>query len=157
MSSLWETNAIAVVIALFIVVITPIAWFILFKKRYKEPHYAPSKKEDEKQIIQGKDNGELDEELEEEDDDLLPDELYFEIFSYLKAEEMEPLSNVSWKWKRVVEDSRLWISLYHYAEDILLRKSSLIDLDLTNYAMKRMNQLRYPSAKVKNTVSNGVF
>jgi hypothetical protein len=65
---------------------------------------------DAKGILEDTEKGEEGEEIE--DREILPDEMYFEIFSFLNAEEMEPLSLISWRWKGIVEDSRLWVSLY---------------------------------------------
>ncbi len=44
----------------------------------------------------------------------LPEELYFTIFQYLEASELEVLNFVSKKWKRLVEDSFLWWNLYPF-------------------------------------------
>eukprot|EP00026_Physarum_polycephalum_P012440 Phypoly_transcript_12749.p1 GENE.Phypoly_transcript_12749~~Phypoly_transcript_12749.p1 ORF type:complete len:184 (+),score=42.85 Phypoly_transcript_12749:117-668(+) len=79
---------------------------------HKESAEGTDEEEDQTDAIKRKE--ELVEESEEEEEiqSSLPDEMFFEIFSYLSAEEMEPLSLVSWHWKTIVEDSRLWVSLY---------------------------------------------
>lgn len=106
----WNSLDIRVVIITCILLLcTPLFWILFphIKKRLKQARNAEKEKEIEPHI---EETGT--ETVEEEEENDLPDEIYFEVFQYLEAHERDNLSLVSWKWKNIVEDSRLWISLY---------------------------------------------
>lgn len=103
----WDSNV--VIVSAILLCTTLWILFPYFKKRQKNSYELTNKELEET----NEDIEEVEEEEIEEETDL-PDEIYFEVFQYLEAHEREELSLVSWHWKTIVEDSRLWISLYHF-------------------------------------------